>query len=49
MGSMGTLSFDAIGGDLAGIGPWDDVLPTAYEEVWNGVAATSGVSTSASK
>ena len=47
MGSMGTLSFDSVGGDLAGIGPWDDVLPTAYEEVWNGVVATAGVSTSA--
>jgi len=48
MGSMGTLSFDAIGGSLAGIAPWDDVLPTAYEEVWNGVAATAGVNTVAS-
>jgi outer membrane protein OmpU len=44
MGSMGTLSFDSVGGDLAGIGPYDDVLPTAYEEVWNGVSG-SGVDT----
>lgn len=44
MGSMGTLSFDAVGGGLAGIQPWDDVLPTAYEEVWTGVSG-SGVDT----
>ena len=47
MGSLGTVSFDAIGGDLAGLGPNDDILPTAYEEIWNGVS-TSGVSGAAS-
>ena len=40
MGSMGTLSFDSIGGDLEGVGANDDKLPTAYEEVWNGVAGS---------
>jgi len=43
MGSMGTVSFDAIGGELAGLTPNDDLLPTAYEEIWNGVSS-SGVS-----
>jgi outer membrane protein OmpU len=46
MGSMGRLSFDAHGGGLDGIKPWDDVLPTAYEEVWNGVSS-HGVGTAA--
>ena len=40
MGSMGKLSFDSIGGDLEGTGAYDDMLPTAYEEVWNGVAGS---------
>lgn len=43
MGSLGTVSFDAIGGELAGLTPNDDLLPTAYEEIWNGISA-SGVS-----
>ena len=38
MGSMGTLSFDSIGGGLEGTTAYDDKLPTAYEEVWNQVA-----------
>lgn len=40
LGSMGTLSFDAVGGGLEGTTAHDDILPTAYEEVWNGVAGT---------
>ena len=47
MGSMGTLSLDSIGGDLEGLGPHDDNLPTAYEEVWTGVSS-SGVTGAAS-
>ena len=40
LGSMGKLSFDAVGGGLEGTSAHDDILPTAYEEVWNGVAGT---------
>ena len=40
MGDMGTLSFDAIGGGLEGTAANDDLLPTAYEEVWTGVSGT---------
>jgi outer membrane protein OmpU len=40
MGDMGTLSFDAIGGGVAGLIPFDDKLPSAYEEVWNGMSGT---------
>ena len=47
MGSMGTLSLDSVGGDLEGVGPKDDILPTAYEEVWTGVSS-SGISGAAS-
>ena len=47
MGAMGTLSLDSVGGDLEGLGPNDDKLPTAYEEVWTGVS-TSGISGAAS-
>ena len=47
MGDMGTLSFDAVGGGLAGLVPFDDKLPTAYEEVWNGLSS-SGISGAAS-
>ena len=47
MGSMGKLSLDSIGGDLEGLGPHDDNLPTAYEEVWTGVSS-SGVTGAAS-
>lgn len=39
MGSLGTLSFDAGGTGLDGIGAYDDKLPTAYEEVWNQVGS----------
>ena len=35
MGDLGTLSFDGNGGGLEGTTAYDDVLPTAYEEVWN--------------
>ena len=38
MGDLGTLSFDAVGGGLEGVTANDDILPTAYEEVWNGVS-----------
>jgi outer membrane protein OmpU len=47
MGDMGILSFDAIGGGVAGLVPFDDKLPTAYEEVWNGLTG-AGVSGAAS-
>ena len=47
MGAMGKLSLDSVGGDLEGLGPKDDILPTAYEEVWTGVSS-SGVSGAAS-
>jgi len=47
MGAMGTLSLDSVGGDLEGLGPKDDKLPTAYEEVWTGVSS-SGISGAAS-
>ena len=43
MGDMGTLSFDSTGGRLVGIAAYDDKLPTAYEEVWTGVRANSGI------
>ncbi|MDC2970147.1 hypothetical protein OAY12_03025 [Candidatus Pelagibacter sp.] len=39
MGSLGTLSFDSAGGGLEGTTAYDDLLPTAYEEVWNGVGS----------
>ena len=39
MGSMGTISFDAAGGGLEGVTAYDDLLPSAYEEVWNGVGS----------
>jgi hypothetical protein len=39
MGDMGTLSFDSTAGALVGITANDDAgMPTAYEEVWTGVA-----------
>ena len=47
MGAMGKLSLDSVGGDLEGLGPKDDNLPTAYEEVWTGVSS-SGISGAAS-
>ena len=40
MGDMGKLSFDANGGGLEGTVANDDVLPTAYEEVWTGISGT---------
>jgi outer membrane protein OmpU len=44
MGDMGVLSFDSTGGGLVGIAANDDLLPTAYEEVWHSVgSAASGV------
>ena len=43
MGAMGLLSFDSTGTGLEGVTAYDDKLPTAYEEVWNGVSG-SGVS-----
>ena len=43
MGDLGTLSFDAVGGGLEGTTAHDDILPTAYEEVWNGVSGTGVV------
>jgi outer membrane protein OmpU len=39
MGDLGTIGFDSAGGSLAGTAANDDVLPTAYEEVWNGVSS----------
>ena len=39
MGSLGKLSFDSAGGGLEGVTAYDDLLPTAYEEVWNGVGS----------
>jgi outer membrane protein OmpU len=43
MGDMGTFSFDSKAGALVGSTANDDLMPTAYEEVWTGVGA-SGVS-----
>ena len=47
MGDMGTLSYQNSTGDL-GIGKIDDLMPSAYEEPWDGIdfvaGATSGVS-----
>ena len=40
MGDMGTLSLDANGGGLEGTVAHDDLLPTAYEEVWTGISGT---------
>jgi outer membrane protein OmpU len=39
MGDLGTLSFDSAGGGLEGVTAYDDLLPSAYEEVWNGVGS----------
>ena len=38
MGDMGTLSLDSNGGGLEGTVANDDLLPTAYEEVWTGIS-----------
>ena len=40
MGDMGTISFDSVGGGLEGMTAYDDILPTAYEEVWTNVSTT---------
>jgi outer membrane protein OmpU len=40
LGDAGVLSFDGSGGALVGYTANDDVLPTAYEESWNGVAGS---------
>jgi outer membrane protein OmpU len=42
MGSVGVFSFDSTGGALVGSTANDDLLPTAYEEMWTGVSG-SGV------
>ena len=47
MGSLGTLSFDSAGGGLEGVVASDDLLPTAYEEVWNGVGSGTSHNTGA--
>jgi outer membrane protein OmpU len=43
MGDMGTFSFDGQGGGLVGVTANDDVLPTAYEELWTGVGGGDGI------
>ena len=40
MGDMGTFSFDSTAGALVGITANDDLMPTAYEEVWTGVSGS---------
>ena len=40
MGDLGTVSLDSIGGGLEGTVAHDDILPTAYEEVWTGISGT---------
>ena len=47
MGDLGTISFDSVGGGLEGTIANDDTLPTAYEEMWNGVSS-SGIGGAAS-
>ena len=47
MGDMGKISFDSIGGGLEGLTAYDDKLPSAYEEMWNGVSS-SGIAGAAS-
>jgi outer membrane protein OmpU len=48
MGDLGVLSFDSTGGGLVGSAANDDILPTAYEEVWHSVGSaangTAGIS-----
>jgi len=43
MGDAGILSFDTEHGALVGVTANDDLLPTAYEESWNGTSG-SGIS-----
>jgi outer membrane protein OmpU len=45
MGDMGVFSFDSTGGGLVGTAANDDILPTAYEEVWNGIGSASNGTT----
>jgi outer membrane protein OmpU len=40
MGDMGTISFDSNGGALVGTAANDDLLPTAYEEIWTGTSSS---------
>ena len=40
MGDMGTVSFDSVGGALVGSAANDDILPTAYEEIWTGTSSS---------
>ncbi|WP_415303993.1 porin [Candidatus Pelagibacter sp. Uisw_090] len=40
MGAMGAITYNQDSGDL-GIGKIDDIMPTAEEEVWNGLDADS--------
>ena len=49
LGDMGVLSFDTTGGGLVGTAANDDLLPSAYEEVWHAVAAGNGTVGIASK
>ena len=44
LGDMGEIAFDSNGGGLVGLGAYDDLLPTAYEEMWNGLG-TGGAGT----
>jgi len=43
MGDMGSLTYQNSTGDL-GIGKIDDLMPSAYEEPWDGIDFTSGTS-----
>ena len=43
MGDMGTFSFDGQGGGLVGVTANDDILPTAYEEIWTGAGGGDGI------
>jgi len=47
MGDMGKISLDSIGGGLEAEAAIRDKLPTAYEEMWNGVSS-SGIGGAAS-
>jgi outer membrane protein OmpU len=45
LGDMGVLSFDTTGGGLVGTAANDDLLPSAYEEVWHGVGSSGNGTT----
>lgn len=47
LGDMGIVSFDSKGGGLVGLTANDDLLPTAYEEVWNGVGSGTSLNAGA--